>query len=113
MTKLDRCWKNCLRMWKWIAENWEPNKSIDKMKAVWLKKHGFTRAIAADCFFCEYHHNKGGGARKYRGGDYCADCPGGYVSKSFDCYSPHYHFYLKPVAFYRKLLELDKKRKAK
>lgn len=111
MTKLDRCWKNCLRMWKWVSENREPNDDTDVLKKRWLRQHGFKREIPANCFFCEYYRENGGGERKYRGDKYCANCPAGYVSKSFSCTSEAYSYENRPKAFYRKLLQLDAKRK--
>lgn len=111
MTELDRCWKNCLRMWKWVSKNWKPGMAVDSLKEQWLSDHRFTRSIDSDCFFCEYHVAHGGGSRRYRGGSFCANCPGGYVSKSFSCSNPSYSYGCNPKAFYRKLLQLDAKRR--
>ncbi len=114
MTKLDRCWKNCLRMWKWITENWNAKCDIDNMKYEWLAGHGFRRKSIfsnACCFFCEHQATHGRGHFEYRGVPKCKHCPGVYVSKTFDCYAKTYHYENKPKAFYRKLLQLDAKRK--
>lgn len=111
MTNLDRTWKNCLRMWKWISEVYDDTVGVGSLKIQWLDEHGFTRDIDSDCFFCEYQAIHGGGIRHYRGKDFCEHCPGGYISKSFNCFCPNYHYGTKPKAFYAKLLELDTKRK--
>ncbi len=113
MTKLDRTWKNCLRMWKWISEVYNGTFCVATLKEEWLADHRFTRDIDSDCFFCEYHVAQGGGSRFYRDGSFCKHCPAGYVSKSFSCTNPTYNYGHKPKTFYRKLLELDKKRRQK
>ncbi len=108
MTNLDRTWKNCLRMWKWVTEQKKarPFKSMRDLKIEWLAIHGFKRVILCNCFFCECAGEKGAEPD-------CRKCPGKQVSRRFHCerYSS-YHWQNKPKAFYRKLLELDKKRNA-
>ena len=114
MTNLDRCWKNCLRMWKWVSEVYNGTVCVGTLKEEWLADHRFTRDIDNACFFCEYQVDHGGGSRFYRGEPFCKHCPGVYVSKSFCCQSyPTYEYETNPKGFYRKLLELDKKRKQK
>ena len=113
MTKLDRCWKNCLWMWKWVSKTYDGTREVATLKDEWLKSHRFRNEVEANCFFCEWHNAHGGGNYEYRNITICKHCPGVYVSKSFCCQS---HFSYKydenPVAFYRKLLQLDAKRKA-
>lgn len=116
MTKLNRCWKNCLRMWKWISENlsdgftglsWDEKKVVvNGLKAQWLQEHRFTREIDRDCFFCNYANTKRG----------CYDfCPGRLVDKQFHCNPPSGKdsYAGNPKGFYRRLLELDAKRTGK
>ena len=104
MTELDRCWKNCLRMWKWIANKWKRGDDIEKMKSEWLKLHRF-RPVYNGCFFCAYTTTND-----------CEDCdlcPGYLVNKRFHCCNETYFYSRHPKAFYRKLLALDKKRRQK
>ena len=110
MTKLDRCWKNCLRMWKWVSEQYDGSNDVPTLKGVWLKSHRF-RNIEANCVFCEWHQSHGGGECEYQEVTICENCPGVYISKSFCCQSyPTYQYDANPKAFYRKLLQLDAKR---
>ena len=114
MTKLDRTWKNQLRMSGWLAEKWEKGGSIESLKKMWLKKHRFTRYIMHDCFFCEYAFAKSNEPPEDFGlfGDGCGlHCPGKQVEPGFSCCATAYHFGNDPKAFYAKLLELDAKRK--
>ena len=99
MTKLDRCWKNCLRMWKWIAENWKSGIDVDIMKEQWLRSHKFSN-LYNNCFFCNYASD-------------CDRCPATIINKRFHCMNTTYHFWRKPKAFYAKLSELDAKRTGK
>ncbi len=108
MTNLDRTWKNCLRMWKWVSENWTRGDDVDTMKNEWLRAHKFTRDMYNNCFFCQYmdeHRNQ----TKHGS---CDGCPGTLVSSRFHCMNTTYCF-TKPKAFYRKLVSLDKKRRKK
>ncbi len=98
-------------MWKWISENLsegfneldinDKDSAIHDMKVVWLKAHRFTRIIKLNCFFCEYC------------GRTCSACPAYVVDKHFGCMDTKYDYCYHPKAFYRKLLELDKKRTGK
>lgn len=106
---LNQTWKNCLRMWKWIAGEWKKgrtNEDVGILKREWVQKHGFI-GITSDCFFCEY-------ATKRYSHDVplCDNCPGHLVDKRFRCFATPYTHH-KPIKFYRKLLQLDAKRRAK
>ena len=116
MTKLDRIWKNQLRMSGWVAEVWREGNSLEALKKKWLKMHRFKKSIMHYCFFCEYAFAKSGEAPKDFGllSDGCAaHCPGKQVKPRFSCCAIAYHFANCPKAFYANLLELDKKRRAK
>ena len=116
MTNLDRTWKNCLRMWKWISENlpkgfgklcWEEKVStVNALKTQWLRDHRFTKDIDENCFFCEY-----AGAH---GGCRC-NCPGILVNRHFHCNvgEQNCSWAGDPKGFYRELISLDKKRRTK
>ncbi len=111
MTNLDRCWTNCLKMWKWVSETYDGTQAVSTLKWEWLKSHGFRKNIEANCFFCHWHNEHGGGMLEFGEITICTNCPGVYVSKSFCCQSYlTYKYDEQPKAFYRKLLALDKKR---
>jgi len=106
---LDETWDKCLRMWKWIAKE-EKRKGnrilVDALKQSWLLNHGYqTKDIEADCFFCEYcrtHESKNSDSTR------CVLCPGKKVDKSFHCASIRYHYAHRPIAFYKKICELNR-----
>ena len=106
MTKwtLNQTWKYCLKMWKWIAEQVQKNNVwyIEELKQQWLQEHKFSKNLCNNCFFCDYNEQ-----------DDCSGCPGKLVTKSFDCCNHAYHFVHSPIKFYKKLLQLDKKRRHK
>ncbi len=111
MIVLDRSWKNCLRMWKWITENLPAGFSkkshgdkeiiIDSLKKQWLKKNKFTNYIINACFFCEYdrHHQND-----------CCTCPAGLVESDFHCDNTEQSYRHDPIKFYIRVLELNIKR---
>ncbi len=113
MKELDRSWKNCLRMWKWISENlpdWFSESSndikdfvIDALKQNWLKKNKFTKKVAQDCFFCAYD---------VKHGNECESCPAGLVKRGFHCTDLNYHFTYNPVEFYNEIVRLNSKRRS-
>jgi len=106
---LNRAWTLCLKQWKWIIKQLDAGRteSIDKLKAEWMEQNGYGYdEICANCFFCEYANQQGG---IYN----CECCPGTLVNKKFYCRNKTYNFREKPIKFYKKLLELNKKRKGK
>ena len=104
MTKLDRCWKNCLRMWKWVSENWEPGGSVSDLERQWIEFVFDGDEPEMSCFFCHY---------AIQISDNCKDCPGRMADASFGCGKASYNWSSKPKAFYRKLLQLDAKRRVR
>lgn len=103
---LNKTWKLCLSMWRWIAEQCRKYSDVDvrDLKKEWLQKHGFKNdKIGAHCFFCQYNdahpHKK----------DNC-NCPARKVDREFNCMDADYDFYHKPIAFYNKLRALNRKR---
>ena len=104
MTKLDRTWRNCLRMWKWVSENYDGEVPMSQMKYKWLKENRFTKPIHGDCFFCDF-------AKDDPRDTGCHKCPGRLVSPRFTCTAVTYSYVTKTKKFYKKLLELDAKRK--
>lgn len=115
MTKLDKCWKDCLRMWKWVHENLpkgftkltfdEKLAILNGLKAQWVTKHRFTRQIIENCFFCDYARTRHGCVRS---------CPGGMVELGFHCNpsDEKYSWVHNPKGFYRRLVKFDAKRKS-
>lgn len=111
---LNETWKLCLSMWRWIAKERKRGNetSVSMLKAEWLCKHGFKKdSVHNDCFFCEYAAKHEVYA-KTTGSD-CSDCPGTKIGQNFDCMNSDYNYYHKPIAFYKKLLVLNKTRRAK
>ena len=106
MSRLDLCWKNCLRMWKWIAKNWKKGMDVLSMKREWLIRNGFaSENIFSNCFFCDYVFGENKGKN-------CEACPGMLVHPQFHCQNKTYDYCSKPKKFYAKLLHLNAKRKA-
>lgn len=106
MTKLDRTWKNCLRMWKWISKRYDGSVGVETLKRMWMREHRFTKPRIAGCFFCDYT------GRDKDNFFLCEKrCPGKTISSRFDCQNKSYDYQSEPKRFYAKLLELDAKRK--
>ncbi len=124
MSNLDRTWKNCLRMWKWVSENLPKGFSVldgdqkgvvvESLKVQWLKNHRFTVDLSSECFFCEYawkqYHKTPSHKPTRDGWPECDFCPAALVEPGFNCFDPAYRFDHNPKAFYCKLVALDKQR---
>lgn len=95
---LDKTWKNCMSMWRWVSENWKPGMNVDILKDKWLSKHGFVDddRPTSGCFFCGYTNKRG-----------CDNCPGVLVDASFGCHTLKYEWNVKPRKFYLKLRRLN------
>jgi len=113
---LNKTWKNCLKMWKWIASEIEKDqfKKPGDLKVSWMRQHDVS-GLKFACFFCQYAHEHDGlldiDKSSYRT---CSSCPGRFVSSKFNCeLYKSYHWLSSPIKFYNKLVELDKKRRAK
>ena len=106
---IDEIWEYCLAMWKWIAEQYNPEQyeaaNVHTLKSDWLEKYGPDYYIVGDCFFCHWNNKKGNGCS-------CKCCPGKDVDRSFVCNDPRWDYFSKPKEFYEKLLEMNKKRLA-
>ncbi len=106
---LNQTWKNCLRMWKWIAKVCDSEEgrrvSIRRLKIRWMDTHMPDVHIEADCFFCKYNGD-------HRKESACDACPGKLVSRRFHCWhNVSYRYDEDPKKFYKKLLHLDAKRR--
>jgi len=99
---LNETWKNCLAMWKWIAEQIRGGSklSVEELKEKWLKEHGFEN-IEENCFFCDYDLGYD---------DDCMQCPARLVDPDFHCDRVEYNWEAEPIKFYEKLVALDKER---
>lgn len=101
---LERTWKKCLRMWKeMIEKHWERGMKGSDLKRIYFEIHPKIAEPESGCYFCDYNDRRTNN---------CEHCPGVLVNKKFHCHNTPYHYHWKPKAFYRKLLELDKKRKS-
>lgn len=98
---LDETWKLCLSQWRWIAKEIkkDPNSGVWVLKAKWVNEHGYD--VKYDCFFCEYSGRRN---------DSCYLCPGTQIDPEFNCEDVEYHYANKPIAFYNKLVSLNRKR---
>lgn len=96
---LDETWELCLQMWKWIAEEWKPGKSVHRLKAEWLERHGHTISLTADdCFFCQY-------AQAHKG---CyKSCPGELIENGWGCTTVEHNYETRPKEFYVELVRLN------
>ena len=105
---LEQTWTLCLQMWKWIAGQIrkDPDISVWRLKAKWLSKHDWGVSMYCDCFFCDW-------AGGNRGFPSCPRCPARKIDKDFDCEDTDYDYSLNPIEFYKKLVALNKKRKAR
>ena len=110
---LDETWKNCLSMWRWIAKQKRAGsrKDVFDLKEEWLDNKGRLGLIET-CFFCDYNVRRGGtiGINK------CKKCPAKKVDSEFHCEydamenDVAYKWNDKPIAFYNKLVSLNRKR---
>ena len=111
---LEKTWKECLRMWKWVAyirmgrlDDTLHRLDVLKLKAIWLSTNNYDD-ILNDCFFCDYADEHSGNADP---GD-CEKCPGQFVDREFNCCKdPNY--LNKSIEFYNLLVKLNKKRLSK
>lgn len=114
---LGKTWSECLRMWKWIAEQKKKHntKLIPALKGEWLDDNDYGEDdIANDCFFCDYALNK---SDSYyigvRDEDCCKYCPARKIDADFLCMYRDYDFEDRPIQFYAKLVELNEIRLSK
>lgn len=108
--ELDKVWKNCLKMWKWIVQQIDKGSElgVERLKMQWLETHGYKdKYIIAACFFCDYSKTN----IPIDESDICLNCPGKLVDRRFCCGAVTYDYYKKPKKFYQKLLQLDAKRR--
>jgi hypothetical protein len=108
---LNKTWEECLRMWKWVSKKWKKGDNVLVLKIDWLHDNGYGfNELDHDCFFCEYDEFY---SRKYNNKGECRLCPARKIDNNFGCALSRYSYKNKPKAFYRKLVELNKKRLAK
>ena len=101
---LNETWKLCLKMCKWVAENCGGGELVDCLKDQWCIEHNFVgkKQLTNNCFFCNYVREKGRVD--------CGFCPGRKVDPEFNCCNREYGYSSKPKTFYKKLVQLNKKR---
>ncbi len=106
---LDQTWKLCMSMWRWIAKQKREGSrlTVEQLKNQWLIAHGYGgKGIRDNCFFCEYMASHSTMPCE-------KGCPGTRIDKKFWCLDLSYHFLDNPIAFYNKLVSLNRKRLAK
>lgn len=103
---LNETWKLCLAMWRWIARQVRAGRNdvdVSKLKDEWLAKKGFDpMEILHSCFFCHYTTDSDL--------EDCEQCPGRKVDPYFGCCGGKYYYRFHPIAFYNKLVRLNRKR---
>lgn len=102
---LNRTWELCIKMWKWIAEVYDGSVSAEKLKEMWIQKHGF-RWTETNCFFCNWHDGMVKEFEELQGISNLCNmlCPAKLASDNFDgCLSKKYHYKDNPKAFYREI----------
>lgn len=101
--KIDKTWKNCLAMWKWIVGRVRYSDIMDvwDLKDQWCRENDFIN-LCDNCFFCEASLGSG-----------CKKCPGTLVDSAFHCSNSEYDYGKHPILFYKELLRLNRKRKRK
>lgn len=117
---LEKTWTECLRMWEDIAAEIRKlikkgaeniDYDVEELKYDWLEQDGYEPDnIQAQCFFCDYQrkHAKTGFEHVY-----CSRCPAKKIDKNFCCDNDDYDYQNNPLAFYAKLVELNRIRKNK
>jgi len=122
---LSKTWKECLRMWKWIDKEVQKEfqgtgvgiPTVDDLKEKWIRCYApnYREKLKHDCFFCEFAVQNDGlmdkktPLRKIRT---CSQCPGRLINRQFRCEFVSYSWYQNPRKFYKKLVQLNAKRKA-
>jgi hypothetical protein len=101
---LNKAWELCLEMWKDIAKTAGEAKifDVEEFKLQWMEEHFIDyrpHDINHQCFFCQY--DKDGN---------CENCPGVLIEPCFDCMTTDYNYEYKPIKFYKKLQQLNRKR---
>lgn len=107
---LNQAWTLCLRQWRWIAEQVKKGasagKDIGDLKNEWIRKNGYPED--SNCFFCLWAEQQLPTLDTV-----CPNCPAKKIDKKFHCCEAIYDYWDKPLAFYTKLLKLNKIRTSK
>jgi hypothetical protein len=93
----EEVWKECLRMWRWIAieKIFGSKNEIYLLKQNWLKVNNYN-PHKHDCFFCHITKEMG-----------CEYCPAKLIDGEFSCYMPAYIHTDRPIRFYLKIRKLN------
>lgn len=127
----DLIWKNCLKMWKYVARNiksqlkkegfdyispdFKPDFSyyyvvsdcVISLKDKWLVDN-YSDSLLAECFFCEAAYSRCKLDNRKHG--ICYYCPGRIVNSKFQCQNERYAWDKRPIEFYKELCRLNKLR---
>lgn len=116
---LEKTWKNCLDMWKFISKEVEKDRfaPVFHLKETWAATNGYRIIYPSDirhnCFFCEYAITHNGKSNRLNDiTHYCSKCPAVLVDETFSCEGPlaKVEWNINPVEFYKLLVKLNKKR---
>jgi hypothetical protein len=106
---LEQTWRECLRMWKYVAAKATKGCDVPGIKERWCEDRGIHPHC--ECFFCEYACARLEGKTDFLY-NRCSHCPGRKVDPEFDCFARAYSWEARPKTFYRKLVALNRKRVA-
>lgn len=112
--KLDETWVECIKMWRWVVKRVGKTEfNASQLKWQYIEEHFPGLALDCDCFFCEYAVRAENKSYKRYGVDKetCNYCPGKKVDKDFSCMNPKYRYSVRPNAFLKELLRLDRLRR--
>ena len=106
---LNETWTECLKMWKWVADQKRKGdiggviNNVVFFKRQWLEDNGYcVDNVGSHCFFCEYVDKRDRG---------CELCPGRKIDQRFACSNSDYDYFNEPILFYKKLKKLNRIRK--
>ncbi len=107
---LDKTWKECIRMWGWIAKCvHQPYNNVNTLKTKWLKANGYNwDEVKNTCFFC--HHTINPVHALFLQYSDCDKCPGRKMEKGWACTERDNHYRNHPIRFYNDLCRLYKLR---
>lgn len=122
--KLERVWRDCERLWKWVSiqrnKRSEAGRSscVDDLKKRWFRCHPFKKRAGGinHCFFCAYAKkafiaNIGNRPRRLEAWTHCDYCPGRLVDPNFNCANAAYSYQRLPSLFYKEITRLNILRK--
>lgn len=109
---LDKAWKRCLPMWRWIVEQYisGATETVEALKQEWFDTHEPDVDLSTNCYFCEYAEQS---QKQHPRKTACQCCPGALVDRKFCCDNSAYDYEREPVKFLAKLESMNRTRLAR